>query len=371
MRRIALLYHHDSIDGCLAQARRSQARACRRGESMAVLRLAALLTVLWGTGCERSAETEPKVKPVVYCSVDETFARVVLKVFKARTDIALDVVFDSEAGKTTGLVNKIIAEAAAGRPRADVFWSSEIFSTILLARQGLLEPYDSPAAADIPPRYRDSEHRWTATSTRARVLAFDPTQTTRNGLPTRWEQLAEPQFAKHFTLANPLFGTTRGHVAAMFALWGPERGRAFLTQLRENGMQLADSNGSTVRAVIGKRAALAATDTDDVWVAQRGGFSLDLVYPDMGDGGTLLIPCSVAILRGSPNLDAAHKIVDFLVSAEVEQMLARSDSRNIPVRQNLRDKLGLKQPSESTVSYDAVADAMDEAVAAARDILIR
>ncbi len=338
---------------------------------IALVGLATLLTLLSGTGCERSAETEPKVKPVVYCSVDETFARVVLKVFKARTDIDLDIVFDSEAGKTTGLVNKIVAEAAAGRPRADVFWSSEIFSTILLARQGLLGPYDSPAAADIPLRYRDSNHRWTATSTRARVLAFDPTQTTRNELPTRWEQLAEPEFAKQFTLANPLFGTTRGHVAAMFALWGPERGCAFLAQLRDNGMQLADSNGATVRAVIGKRATLAATDTDDVWVARRGGFSLDLVYPDMGDGGTLLIPCSVAIVKGSPNPDAARKIVDFLVSAEVERMLAQSDSRNIPVRQTLRDQLGLKLPPESAVSYDAVADAMDEAVAAVRDILIR
>lgn len=321
--------------------------------------------------CERTRDAAPQDELVVYCSVDETFGRVVLKVFKAQTGIGLEIVFDSEAGKTTGLVNKIIAEAAAGRPRADVFWSSELFNTILLARQGLLESYDSPTAVDIPQRFKDPKHRWTAMAARARVLAFDSMRTNREELPARWEELAEPRFAERTAFANPLFGTTRGHVAAMFALWGPERGRAFLTRLRDNGGHIADSNGATVRAVIGKRAYLAVTDTDDVWVAQRGGASLDLVYPDMGDGGTLLIPCSAAIVGGSSNLEAARKLIDFLVSAEVEQMLAQSDSRNIPVRRELRDRLGLQWPPESNVSFDAVADAMDEATAAVREILIR
>lgn len=330
----------------------------------------AVAGLLVATGCERKPDAIPQSRLVVYCSVDEAFGRVVLKVFKAKTGINLDIVFDSEAGKTTGLVNKIIAEAA-GRPRADVFWSSELFNTILLARRGLLEPYDSPVAADIPSRFRDPKHCWTSTAARARVLTFDPTRTVREEVPASWEALAEPRFAKRTAFANPLFGTTRGHVAAMFALWGSQRGRAFLTRLRDNGGYIADSNGATVRAVIGGRADLAATDTDDVWVAQRSGASLDLVYPDMGDGGTLLIPCSVAIVKGSRNLETARKLVDFLVSAEVERMLAQSDSRNIPVRRELRGKLGIQWPPESKISFDAVADAMDEATAAVREILIR
>jgi hypothetical protein len=41
------------------------------------------------------------------------------------------------------------------------------------------------------------------------------------------------------------------------------------------------------------------------------------------------------------------------------------------VRGPLREKLGLALPPESKVSYEAVADAMDEAVAAVREILVR
>lgn len=342
---------------------------------------AALLTTMLPMACRRGGETS---ELVVYCSVDEVFGRKVLDVYRERTGLTLSVVFDSEAGKTTGLVNKIIREAESGRTRADVFWSSELFNTILLGRRGLLEPYDSPAAADIPSRFRDAEHRWTALAARARVLAFssqtdgsnsrgDATETAKHArmFPTTWEQLADPEFAKDLSMANPLFGTTRGHVAAMFALWGKERGRAFLTRLREGGVRIADGNSSAVRDVIAGRSRLAATDSDDVWVAQRAGEFVDLIYPDMGDGGTLLIPCSVAILKDASPREEARRLVDFLVSAEVERMLAESDSRNIPVRETLRQELGMTWPAASHVDYGDVAGAMDEAAAAVREILIR
>jgi iron(III) transport system substrate-binding protein len=308
---------------------------------------------------------------VVYCSIDEAFGRKVLDSFRSRTGVELAVTFDSEAGKTTGLVNKIISESQAGRPRADLFWSSELFNTIRLARMGLLEPYDPPTAADIPSRYKASEHRWTAVAVRARVIAFDPNKVARSELPSRWEDLAKPDLAKFTAIANPLFGTTRGHVAAMFALWGEKQGRAFLTQLRDGGVHLADGNSATVRAVIAGRVKFALTDTDDVWVAQRSGASLDLVYPDMGDGGTLLIPCSVALIKDRPHNAAARKLVDFLVSAEVERMLAASDSRNVPVREALRRELGMDWPAETDITFDAIVDAMDQAVTAAREILLR
>ncbi len=366
--------------------------------------IAALLTVplLTGWGCNRSGSTASQDRLVVYCSVDETFARGVFETYKQRTGQDVSVVFDTEAGKTTGLVNRIVSEDQSGRPRADIFWSSELFNTILLARQGLLVSYDAPAAKDIPDRYRDKQHRWTATAARARVLAFDPVRVLKvktamdhrleagatheqgdrdhvlkagaalvQRPPDRWEQLAEPEYAAGLAMANPLFGTTRGHLAAMFALWGGSRGRAFLTSLRDGGVRVVDGNSSAVRAVLSGRARMAATDTDDVWMAQRSGASLDLVYPDMGDGGTLLIPCSVAIVKGCARRNRAQQLVDFLVSPEVERMLANSDSRNIPVRGWLRDELGIVQPEASSVSYEAVADAMDEAVAAAREILLR
>ncbi|MBI4718383.1 MAG: extracellular solute-binding protein [Planctomycetes bacterium] len=307
---------------------------------------------------------------VVYSSVDEEFARTVLDRFGKRSGIAVRLIGDSEAGKTTGLVNRILSESAAGGARADVFWSSELFSTIRLAREGALEPYEPPSAADIPERFRDPQRRWTALAVRARVLAYDPTVTAAAELPTTWRDLARPEFASRTALANPLFGTTRAHVAAMMALWGGEETRAYLTQLRDGGVQIVDGNSAAVRMVSEHRATLAATDTDDVWLAQRES-PLDLHYLDMGGGGTLLIPCAVSVVRGAPHAEAARQLVDYLVSAEAERQLAESGSRNIPVRESLRNQLGMRWPGETPIPFEKIADAMEDASAAVREILLR
>ena len=308
-------------------------------------------------------------RPLVYCSVDETFGRMVLDRFEERTGIAVEVIFDSEAGKTTGLVKRIRLEG--DRPRADVWFSGEVFQTILLAREGLLAEYESPAAADIPRTFKDPGHRWTGIGLRARTLVYDSRRTDPNALPRRWEQLSEPPFVKRVAFANPLFGTTRGHVAALFAGWGTDRGRAFLTALRDGGALMVDGNSAVVRAVLSGQVAFGMTDTDDVRVARRRNPSLDQRFLDLGDGGTLLIPSTVAIIEGCRHRDLARKLVDFLVSAEVERMLAQSASGNIPVRRALRQELGLTLPPSTGLSYDAIADAMEPAAVAVREILIR
>ena len=203
------------------------------------------------------------------------------------------------------------------------------------------------------------------------MLAYRPASFADGEVPTTWQQLAEAPYASQLALANPIFGTTRGHVAAMYALWGSDQATAHLTALRDADCLITDGNSAAVRAVLDGRAALAATDTDDVWVAQHKAPDLQLVYPDLGDGGTLLIPNSIALVANGPNPEAGRRLIDLLVSADVERLLAASDSRNIPVRSSLREELGMELPPETRLSYDAIADAMDDAIASAREILLR
>jgi iron(III) transport system substrate-binding protein len=329
--------------------------------------------VLATAGCARDKD-QSAAKPrslTVYCSVDEAFGRPVLEEFASAIDARVSIVFDSEAGKTTGLINRIIQEAKSGRPRADVFWSSELFNTIALAQRGLLAPYSPPSANDIPARFKDPKGYWTGMAVRARVIAFDPSRQSKEALPRRWADLSDERYAPRVAMANPIFGTTRGHVAAMVALWGSATTRTYLQQLQELGVTVSDGNSSAVRALIAGRVDFACTDTDDVWVAQQSGARIEAIYPDMGDGGTFLIPCSVAIIQGGENPELARKLVDYLASAKVERMLAKSASRNIPVRETLRRELNIDWPSETKIDYPAVADAMEEAVAMARETLLR
>jgi hypothetical protein len=51
-------------------------------------------------------------------------------------------------------------------------------------------------------------------------------------------------------------------------------------------------------------------------------------------------------------------------------MLARSQSRNIPVREALRRELNIQMPPETKVPFDQIADALDRAVLLAGQILV-
>ncbi len=309
-------------------------------------------------------------QPVVYCSADEDFARLVLAQMKEQVGIEAVPQFDTEAGKTTGLVRKI--EAEAGSPRGDVFWSSEVFNTIRLAEQGLLEPYAPKTADDIPAHYKDPKNRWTGFGMRGRVVAFHSEKLKRDDAPKRWIDLADAKWAGKLAMANPQFGTTRGHVASMFVLWGEEKAIDFLKRLEKGGVKMADGNASAVRMVGRGEALLCMTDTDDVWVAQRQGLPIDLVYPSMAEGqGTLWIPNTVCILKGCRHPAKAREVVDFLASAEVERLLAESDSRNVPVRASVAEELGVEKPPGVKVDLAEVARVMPNAIKHAREILLR
>jgi iron(III) transport system substrate-binding protein len=89
-----------------------------------------------------------------------------------------------------------------------------------------------------------------------------------------------------------------------------------------------------MRQVAEGKLAWAFTDTDDYHVALTKQHPVGVVFPDQGDGaiGTMLIPNSVAIIKGGPHPDAARKLVDWILRAETEALLATAKSAQIPLR---------------------------------------
>lgn len=319
------------------------------------------------SACDRSDQTQ---RIVIYTSVDQRFAQEVLRTFSERTGLRVDAVYDSEAGKTTGFLRRL--ERERRRPRCDVWWSSEVFGTIELARAGLFEEYEPATAADIPAPWRDAENRWTALAARARVVAFDPARTDAASLPTTWAGFADEKWRGRIALANPQFGTTRGHVATLFAYWGESAATTYLQDLRDYDAKLADGNAHTVRMLAAGSVELAWTDSDDARVARERGESVEIIYPRLSEEVPVVwIPCSVALVKGGPNTEAAKVLIDFLVGAEVEQALAESSSQNVPVREDLRRQVGWAGPAPVPLDFERVADALPRAMEIAREILLQ
>ena len=72
---------------------------------------------------------------VIYTSQDQVYAEPILKEFERQTGINVRAVYDSEAVKTVGLANRLLAER--DRPQCDVFWNNEALRTYQLAANGV------------------------------------------------------------------------------------------------------------------------------------------------------------------------------------------------------------------------------------------
>src|SRR5207249_11438488 len=120
---------------------------------------------LWACGRRAAQEV------VVYTSVDDVFARPIAERFEQETGTIVRLVPDTEETKSTGLLNRLIAEQQ--RPQADVFWSGDPVRAAILKAKGVSAPYRSPAAEGLPNEFSDPEGHWTGFSARARVIIFN------------------------------------------------------------------------------------------------------------------------------------------------------------------------------------------------------
>lgn len=289
---------------------------------MTPLKLLGLLVLVWilaplagcaTGGAERSV--------VVYTSVDQVYAEPVLRDFESRSGVRVRAVYDVEASKTTGLVNRLIAEQ--NNPRADVFWNGEFAQTRVLAERGALAPYRSPAAAGVPALYVDPDGLWTGLGARFRVLLVN---TRRAGpAPDSIFDLLDPAWpANRVGIARPLFGTTATHASALYAALGPSQARDFFSNIEARGVRVLDGNSTVRDLVVSGELLWGLTDSDDACAAIRRGAPVAVVLPDQDTLGTLLIPGTVAIVSGGPNPQAAREVVDFLLSREAENRLIDS-----------------------------------------------
>src|SRR5687768_1604375 len=164
-------------------------------------------------GCDGAAARN---EVVLYTSVDQPYAAAVVKDFEQKTGIRVVLVTDAEATKSVGLAERVRAER--NNPKCDVFWSNEPFHTINLANESLLEPYDSPNAADVPAQFKDRLGRWCSVALRARVIGVHG-----EAAVTKLDDLTRADLKDKIAMAKPTAGTTGGHVAALYVLWGDEK----------------------------------------------------------------------------------------------------------------------------------------------------
>ncbi len=322
---------------------------------MKFILLFSLFMFLFIVGCGQKDSNEV----VVYISEDQVFSEPILKDFEADTGIRVRAVFDTEETKSTGVMNRLIAEK--GNPQADVYWANEPIRAIVLKQKGISEKYYSPNSDGIPANFKDSQGYWTGFSARARVLVVNAEEE----VPFSILAYIDEKWRNKGVVANPLFGTTTSWVAALFTLWDEGKAKAFMEKMTQNGTKISTSNGESTMLVANKEFVFSLVDSDDATNAIRDGKPVRQVYPDQEEGGLgcLVLPNAAVLIKGGPNPENGRKFIDYVISSQTERKLAFADCAQIPLHEGVEtpdDVIKIEELRSMQVDFEIVAKKLQE-----------
>jgi len=258
---------------------------------------------------------------IVYSGRKEKAIQPVTKAFTNATGISVDL----KVGKTSGLANEIRMEKA--HTRADVFVSTEGGIMEILTRDGLLDPYVSPASQAVAMEFRSPNGAWTGFSGRARIILYNKNVVPEKEAPTSVLQLTDPKWKGKLAIAGTRERTTLAWVSALVAEKGEEFTRNYIKNLMANGLKILSDNTEVWQGVGRGEFAIGLTNSPNYHLAKHNAMPVGVVYPDQAaDGfGTPINPNAVAIIRGAPHPEAARRFIDFLLSPNGQRILVTTD----------------------------------------------
>ncbi len=270
-------------------------------------------------------------KLFVYTSMKESMVGEIKTAFaKKHPDIKVD--FQSAgAGK---LMAKIAAERESGKILADVLWTSEVPDFYQLKQAGLLQPYTPVEFKAVLNPFQDWDGSFTAVRLGTLGIAYN-TRIVKEP-PKTWQDLTKPQFKGAYGIANPALSGTAYMSVALLA---KQFGWGYFEGLRANGAKMGKGSGQVVDdTASGDLVASLAVDYITLDKVDKGA-TIALVYPPE----MLVVPSPIAIFKGSPNIEAAKKLVDFLLSKEGQTIIANEGT--LPVRADVKAPDKYKMPS--------------------------
>lgn len=254
----------------------------------------------------------PAGRLTLYTSQPQADAQATIDAFR-KLHPAVEVTFTRDG--TTQLMNKLRAEFTAGAPQADLLFIADAMTMEALKRERRLLAYPEAKTSGFPAGAHDADKTYFATKFITTGIVVNKAAPTR---PRRWADLAKPEIKGQLIMPSPLYsGAAAIHMGVLTRR--PDLGWNYYEQLAKNGTQSARGNGAVLEAVAGGQKLYGViVDFMAIRAAQRGS-PIEFVFPE--DGVTVVTE-PVAIMANTKNPVAARAFVDFLLSAEGQQLAA-------------------------------------------------
>lgn len=259
----------------------------------------------------------------VYSARKEELIKPALEAFEKERGIKVTLL----TGKAGEMARRI--EIEKDDPKGDVFIGTSAGIAELLRQKGLLYPYVSPYAKEIPEEFKAPDGTWMGITGRVRVIIYNKKLVRPQDLPKSFFDLALPKWKGQIAMASMGERTTVSWLAAIMALKGEEFTKRYVEGLRQNGLKVLSNNTEVRKAVARGEYALGITNHYYYLIQLREdpNSPIGIIYPDQGpkDMGTPVFSITVGIIKGAKHLDQAKAFVDYLLKPQGNRLLVEGE----------------------------------------------
>lgn len=258
---------------------------------------------------------------VIYSGRSEALLNPVIAAFKK---LHPDIEVKLKSGKNNELAAAILEESV--NPQADVFISTDMLTTINLAKQNILMPYQIPGSEVIPVAYKAKDATWTSVTARARVIMYNRDLVQAGDVPTTMQELTNPKWKGKIAATNSSNGSFHAQVAVMKSLLGDAATATWLAGLVANEVQFFGSHSDVRKAIGSGEFAIGLVNHYyyELQVHEESDNNVGVVYPDqgMGEMGVIINTTAVGIINNAPHQKSAELFSAFLFLPEVQTVFA-------------------------------------------------
>lgn len=222
-------------------------------------------------------------------------------------------------------MEKLISQK--GDPQYDLMVTNTMAEPEIARPAGIFEPYRARVATEYAEWLRAPDYSWLSITAWPRTAMVNWATMGRDPAkwPKRLEDLADPRFKDKVLMSSIQESIVTSYFAAARVAKGDEWTTKVINRLFDNGMRLYKSHAQERNALIREGYGVALVNSSNAHVFFLEGNAVGEAWLDQEEGGmgTLVETHTIAVVRGGKNPAAARSFIDFILSREIQEMLAR------------------------------------------------
>lgn len=313
-----------------------------------------------GTGEEAGSN-----KLVVYSPNSEGLINATIPAFEEKYDVTVELI---QAG-TGELFTKL--EGEKDSPVADVMFGGGTAQFSI--NKDLFEEYVSSENDNLIEEYQNTSKLYTSYTLDGSVLVVNKDVLGDIDISS-YEDLLNPELKGKISSGDPANSSSAfAQVTNMLlAKGGYEDDKAweYVEDLYRNvDGKISSSSSNVYKTVADGEMAVGLSYEDPVAKLIEDGANVEIVYPEEG---VVFLPASAAVIKDAENMDLAKKFIDFIISQEIQNVLATTTT-NRPVREDVDASKSMAKFSDiNTIQEDMeyVSEHREEIIKRYSDIFV-